>query len=275
MGSSWTAGVEAMSDNIKSASLRYRHPEICEYLASQYVAGSMTPLVRSRMESLIAMTPELNRAVASWSDQFSKLHYQFPEEQPSDNLWKAIDNQISHEDIARASKPWWENLFVWQMSSVAGFVTSLAFAFFVFLSPGSFLEDGSVGGIAEVRSTPSYVAVMSDHGESDNGIRFVINAYKKTDSRPSQLFVQWSKRNPRENQQILYLWAEDKDTGQLTFIGVQPAKGEAWSLNKPSWQAVTNSKRLLMTSNQELPSNNNLVFSGPCIQLSDWGQQTI
>ncbi|MGH1486476.1 MAG: hypothetical protein ACRBCI_09670 [Cellvibrionaceae bacterium] len=273
-----------MSKFINAGSLRYRKPEVCEHLAGQYVAGSMTPRVRSRMEHLIAVTPELNRAVTFWADQFSDLQYQLPEQTPSADLWSSIDKRVNIAEAhsektankqldAKQKSPWGELLF-WRITGVAGFVSSVLLAFFVVFTSTNVPIVTDPASLATIRSAPSYMAAMSQHN-GDDDIRFVINAYSKAEGVPSRLFVQWSQRHPRADMAPLHLWAEDKDTGELSYIGVEPDKGELWNLTKPTWTAISNSSRLLMTANAQLPDQNNLVFSGPCVQLADWNKQAI
>jgi len=197
-------------------SVRYTHPIICEHLAGQYVAGVMSPLVRARTETLIKQTPELAKTVASWAERFAGLQTQLPEEPISRPMWESIDQKITlldqsnTQDKTPQSVHWWHNLLLWRATGITGLATSFALAMLFIFSPA-----------------PAPI------------IRFVINAYKKTDSAPSRLFVQWSERQPRQNTQALHLWAEDIETGALTYIGVEPAAGEPWALNKSTWAAVS------------------------------------
>lgn len=272
-------------------SVRYTHPIICEHLAGQYVAGVMSPLVRARTETLIKQTPELAKTVASWAERFAGLQTQLPEEPISRPMWESIDQKITlldqsnTQDKTPQSVHWWHNLLLWRATGITGLATSFALAMLFIFSPApapiEVLVDVPVNAPvpnAVVNSPPSYMAAMSrqlDADTTEDSIRFVINAYKKTDSAPSRLFVQWSERQPRQNTQALHLWAEDIETGALTYIGVEPAAGEPWALNKSTWAAVSNSGRLLMTADDDIPTVANTLFSGPCVQLGSWQQQVI
>ncbi len=256
-----------------SRALRYRNPSICEHLASQYVAGSMTPRVRARMESLIAQNPELDRAVAQWSDSLMKIHDQFPSVQPSPSVWEAIDRNTllsEQETQSKTATSFWSQLLVWRLGSAIGFATSFALAVILWL-PSAPQPAGGANYIATMSaSTMSANNVAAD--QANIPIEFVISAYKKEGDKPSRIHIQWSQQHQRSVASPLHVWAEDKETGQLTYIGEEPKDNAPWSLTKPTWSAITNSSRLLVTSNAQQPTTTNTLFTGPCIQLTDWSK---
>lgn len=258
--------------------LRYQNPLIYNHLASQYVAGVMTLRVRLRTERLRQTTPELDRAIAHWADQFSQLHEQLPEatmaSDVTDRLWQNIDAEIEQQALQLEKKQQqktnslsalWDNVIAWRLFSGVGALASMVFAIMLFVAS----PEPSISG-------PSYLANMVAHSGSDaqnrqENIQFVISAYAKHDDAPSRLHVQWSKDHAgKTSHPPLHLWAEDRETGKLTYIGVQPPKGENWDLTKPTWTAVANSRRLLMTADAQQPSDNNTLFSGFCLQLKAW-----
>lgn len=243
--------------------LRYRQPEVCDHLAAQYVAGSMTARVRARTETLIESTPELRRAVAFWADQFAELQYQLPESQPVADVW---------QNIAKATKPentenWWSKLLqslrFWQSAALIGAVASMALFAVVVITP-----------VATPQQAPSYMAAMAPHQQAKADVHFVVTAYGKTSNEPSKLVVQWSKRHPRQVKDRLHLWAEDIQSGELTYLGQEPDPESSWHLTKARWQAVTNSSRLIMTVDQSSPDATNTLFSGQCVQLKSWKKES-
>lgn len=249
-----------------SHSLRYHQADICDHLASQYVTGTLTHRVRARVEALLPTSPELQHAVDMWAQRMSEIDYHMPEAQVRKTHWQAIHSRISPQTTPSETSLW-QRLAFWQWTSAIAITTSLVLFMAVFspaLSP-ALLPPSSVPF-----STPSYVAAMSAPTQQNDEIHFVVNAYKKTENQPSRLFVQWSKRHPRTVQEALHIWAEDNDTGEIHYIGIEPEKGSPWFLQKAQWQAVANSRRLLATTNQNLPSPETTIFSGPCIQLSEW-----
>ena len=264
-----------------SHSLRYRKAEICDHLASQYVAGVMTPRVRRRMESLIATTPELDRVVGFWSDQFGQLHQRMPQARTASvapaqltSMWHDIEVCIDvSPKVSATTLAWWDTLFFWRVTSAAGALASLVLAIMLLLPVTSQLPD-QPNSVTNVAAGPSYLAAMSKHQGSSDDIHFVISAYSKSASEPSRLQVQWSEDHAPDTGQSLHLWAEDKISGQLSYIGVEPSSGQPWHLIKTSWQAIANSRRLIMTSDNQSPSSKNIVFSGPCVQLKAWRKST-
>ncbi len=257
-----------------SSCLRYRNPIICEHVAGQYVLGTMTPRVKARAEKLRQTVPELDRAISFWSDELSVIHQcGKPEAIPSANVWQQIEKHIELGEDQQKTKtrstqaiPWWQNLSVWKTTSFLGMATSFALALVLLTSVQQPIKPLATGA--------SYVAAMSAHNQAGADIQFIISAYKKQEGIPSRLQVQWSENHPRTNKVALHLWAEDKDTGQLTYIGLEPSSGTVWDLTKPTWLAVSNSSRLLMTTSNEQPDQQNTLFSGPCIQLKEWQQKT-
>lgn len=257
-----------------SASMRYHNPAIQEHLAAQYVAGVMTPRVRARTQSLLVEIPGFATVVADWSDSLVSLQSQLPEVEPIADVWQAIDQVISPQPLT-TKEPWWRNLLLWQITGVTGACASvfLAVALTLFITASPNQPSPS---FAQSQTVPNYVAVMSQHdvgGQVADEIEFVINAYAKTDTSPSRLFLQWSQDSAgNKDKHTLHVWAEDKTTGELTYIGV-PEKGQPMDLVKATWQAVSNSSRLLVTQNDQRPTVTNTLFSGPCIQLGEWQSQ--
>jgi len=256
-----------------SRCLRYQNPVICDYLASKYVAGTLTTRVRRRIETLLITTPELDRAIAQWADSFAEVHIRLPEPELSkadqQASWTVIEKAI-HTETAEENKEkvsFWNSLFVWRFTSGGAALASVLLAYM--LLTGSPVEP------TVVIAGPDYLANMSAQGDSPNNVRFVITAYKKTEqNQRSRLHVQWLKGRTRSTDQRLHLWAEDKETKAMTYIGLLPENTNDWNLTKSAWKAVTTSQRLLMTADNQTPSENNTLFSGLCLQLNAWKENT-
>jgi anti-sigma-K factor RskA len=248
-----------------SRSLRYQNPVIYQHLANQYVAGVMTARVQARTETLQQKTPELNRAIAQRADDFSEIHLRLPElavnEKRLDDIWSAIDKKIPTVKDQDSSINFWERLATWKITSGMGAFASILLAFNIFFTTPE---------IITVNNGPSYLANMSAANDPQKEIQFVISTYAKNTNAPSQLHVQWSQAHLGKKHPPLHLWAEDKDTQKLSYIGVQPPKGETWGLTKPTWDAIANSSRLFMTADNQKPSKVNTLFSGLCLQLKQW-----
>lgn len=247
-----------------SRCLRYQNPVIYEHLAGQYVAGVMSSRVRARTEVLMQSTPELERAIAQLADSFSQIPSRFQHVEASsarfDNIWTAIDKQTA--ELIPAKSSFWDSLILWKAATGVSAFASLVLAVNIFFAQPL---------VQTINSGPSYLANMSATNDTESNIQFVISAYSKKEGTPSRLHVQWSQTHAGKKQHPpLHLWAEDKDTQQLTYIGLQPAKGSNWNLMKPSWKAIANSSRLFMTADSQQPNKANTIFSGICLQLKQW-----
>ncbi|MCV2403189.1 hypothetical protein OFY17_09895 [Marinomonas sp. C2222] len=250
-----------------SEALRYKNPVICEHLASQYVAGVMTPRVRARTEALSLTCPELSRAIAEWAETLSPIHDSLEEITPSPKVWEKIERSVFEKTEQKVEKSSvWSSLRFWQFTGIGASALSLTFAALLFFYPASSMKEPIVS------ATPSYLAVMSPASadDSNSAISFVVNVYQKTETSPSRLFLQWSENSPRGLKQGIHLWAKHRETGLLTYIGSEPNKATPWNLNKSTWTAVSNSSELVFTKNADSPSEENTLFTGPCIQLGSW-----
>ncbi|QUX95611.1 hypothetical protein C0J08_09375 [Marinomonas sp. CT5] len=261
-----------------SGSLRYKDPIICDYLASQYVMSVPTPHVKARIEYLRQQIPELDDAIINWSESVANIHKQIPGKQPSVKVWKNIDNSITQPSYktkhpTAGSSSWWNNLLFWRLTGIGASVASLGLALVLSVD----IQKANV--IAPlISSAPSYTAVMSpinDGIKNSDDIRFVVNVYRKTETKPSRLFIQWSERKPRMNMTEMHVWAQEQATGKMAYIGVETNGAQSLSLNKATWTAVSNSSHLIFTTDTNKPNSENTLFSGPCIQLSSWKKNSI
>ena len=263
-----------------SRCLRYQNPLIYQHLASQYVAGSVTPRVRKRIEKLALTVPELDREIAQWSDDFSELHIHVQstgmQTERVTEIWNQIDKSTFLATSSEQEKGgFFSQLFIWQAAALTGALATLVLTIMLWSSPD--LKTTAPEQIAENGFTtgPDYLANMSLHGNANQEIQFVISAYFKNEKEPSRLFIQWPK-NPQKNtteevlsHKQLHLWAENKVSGELVYLGMQPSDEKQWNLTKSEWGAITNSSRLLMSKEKTNPTES-LVFSGRCLQLSSW-----
>lgn len=248
-----------------SDSLRYRNLEVCEHLAAQYVTGVMTPRVNRRMQRLIETVPEIRQAVAFWAEQLAEVQYELPEQQASEKLLKRINQQLGFAE-KQSKSAWWQKLGLWQASSFASMALAAILAVNLFAVKPDVTPPLPV--IEAVGA--SYLAIMNLHDQANEQPEFIISVYQKNEQNPSRLHIQWSEDSDKQWRNAAHLWSEDKKTGQIVYIGKRPAKGEPWHLQKPQWQTITQSSRLLMTNNTEMPNQDNTVFSGICLQLKAW-----
>ena len=238
-----------------STVLRYRDPVVCEHLASQYVAGHLTPRVRRRMEALLMQHPPLADAVALWSQLLSPLHETQPKLTPPRNLWPRIAAATQPTVTPPTGNRWTTQ--GWRWWSV--FSTSLAMVLGLML----FWQEPPT----TTAWAPSYMAPLSA-GEQ---VQVVVYGYSGTADKASQLRVQWAvnEASTRPAGQ-LHLWAEHRDDGSLVYLGELVEGKTEWDLSPERWQALISSGRLLVAPQADRLELANLVMEGPCIQLKPY-----
>jgi anti-sigma-K factor RskA len=75
-------------------SQRYQQPKVIEHLASQFVLGTLTSKVHSRVAKLAMQNVELEQAIQYWEDRLVTLDHQTDELPASESSWQAIAQQL-------------------------------------------------------------------------------------------------------------------------------------------------------------------------------------
>lgn len=253
--------------------LRYQQAEIYNHLANQYVAGVVTPRVRARIETLALTIPALADAIAYWSDAFVELQMPINETQKKlqqikqvnfDRVWHHVNHHIQPTQPVKPSLTIWQrlqnNLMLGKFVASGGALVAMLLLSFLWLLPPQ----------TAPMANASYLAAMNKHGDKESSVQFVISAYAKQNDSPSRLSIQWVKGESNSSHVALHLWAEDKVSGEYVYIGLKKTDNHSVALTKPMWTAISNSRRLLMTQNRQIPNNQTIVFSGLCLQLTQW-----
>jgi anti-sigma-K factor RskA len=238
----------------------------------------MTARVRARTETLAQSIPALSDAIGQWADDMIPLqeaiyeasNKKVDESTERKSIWPLIDKRITRLTESMKTPPvinkslpnqLWNTLLLWRV--MAGVTTLASVVLVSFLLLASPSQHAMIAG-------PSYLAAMSFHDGGNQSPQFVIRVYAKSAQSPSTLHVQWVKERKSTSHSRLHLWAEHKETGAIEYIGLQNLETDAIQLTKPLWMSIANSKRLFMTKNKQQPSDNNIVFSGLCLQLQEW-----
>lgn len=249
-----------------SGTLRYRNPELCDELASRYVTGRMTAPVRRRLENLMQTEPELEQAVARWADRMAPLHDTLPDHQPPTALWSHIAASIQEKPVAKPPQDaviltFRRRVAAWRITALAGLAASLLLAIAL-----TILNRPQTGVV-----TASYLAPLSN---SNGTVALVVSGYKAQADQKSQLVVQWSHANTPKENTPLYLWAEDRISHAMVYLGKFSNQDRHWALSKAQWKAVTQSSRLLVSKTPDQISAGQASFIGPCLQLKGWQQKS-
>ena len=75
--------------------MNYRHPELQDRLAAEYVLGGLRAGARQRFITLMRDDAGLRRAVTEWEDRLLPLAMALPPETPPAHVWQAIAARIA------------------------------------------------------------------------------------------------------------------------------------------------------------------------------------
>lgn len=115
--------------------MNYRHPDLQDRLAAEYVLGGLRSGARRRFQQLLRDDAGLRRAVVEWEDRLLPLALALPPETPPAHVWKTIAARIApaaSPTPARAAPArglsWWRTLS-------AGLATAVVVLAFLTLKP--------------------------------------------------------------------------------------------------------------------------------------------
>ncbi len=252
-----------------SGSLRYDHPELCDRLAAQYVAGDMTPRVRRRMEVLIDRHPRLKEAVQQWADRLLPLQDNYPKVQPPETLWQRIEAGLGVDAESTQTRPpvnaepecslWerlWGNLGLWRATGLGGMAVSLLLVVTLSLN---LLQPNTPSGA-------DYMAPLSLNGD----VALVVSGYRGGEGKSAWLAAQWSGRLDKKPEGELHLWAETGEQREWVYLGNLATDNWRWAVDKEGWEAVKSSHRLAVNTSPEQFNPQLALLEGPCIQLTQW-----
>ncbi|WLD58297.1 hypothetical protein NFC81_00545 [Salinispirillum sp. LH 10-3-1] len=241
-----------------SAVLRYRHPKVCQHLASQYVAGHLSPGVRRRMEMLLPQHPPLADAVAEWSDELWQVQASLPTQEPPKRVWRDIKRTLlagapqKHRTFIDRVRNGWQDVTALRWWAAGSSIAALVLVSVLLWQPDT----------PPVR-TASYMAPLSQ-GDT---ITLVVYGYQGETPGTSALRLQWAETEVPRPEGALHLWAELKGSAELVYLGELVA-GQSWrALSRTEWQALAGSSRLLINDQAVQLDMANVLMEGPCVQL--------
>lgn len=126
--------------------MNYRHPELRERLAAEYVLGTLKSGARRRFERLMMEDASLRQVVWQWEQRLNPLAEQIPPQTPPAHLWKQIEKRIAPPTVAPGVVDRWQ--WIWKGWSLTATAATLALAVYA-------------GQLARVPA-PEYVAVFND-----------------------------------------------------------------------------------------------------------------
>ena len=228
---------------------RYQNPVIVDHLASQFVLGLMSPLVRRRMESLCRRQPKLQEAVEFWQLRMAPMNHPTDLAPPKD-VWNEVEQALfSPSTKAHRWQDWWQApKWAWLTSSA--FAMSLVLVAFLFFAPKPTVK------------SLDYVAMLADQNDD---VSLVVSAFKGAKKGESTIRLQWHQSEENQDH-ILWSRLTDQTVVKLGRLG-DVAQQEF--LTGPQWQAIVKSD-ILFTTTADKP--NQAILSGKCINLTESAQ---
>lgn len=243
-----------------SGSLRYQNPIVRDHIASHYVLGTMTPLVRRRTERLLLDDDDLQKAIALWQKRLSPMNQIANPITPplsiKKNIMATISGSVrdsSKTAIQQVRKSMFQTLWLWRSASASLFI---AFLFAVFLA----LPVSNLPSI-------SYLAAMNN-SQIGSEAPLVITGYGKTEQDSSKLVFRWNERIQKVSLANTSIWTIDRDSGEMFNLGKLSEEINQKTLTKEQWAAVKSSLELVIIAGDS--KEGKVILRGLCLQLMPW-----
>lgn len=242
---------------------RYQIPEVVDHLASNYVLGTLSMRVRSRIDSLRHEHnfDAMNQRIAFWEQKMSPLIDKVPDLAPKDQTWLSIQARIAPQK-AQAKKPWYQlfDLRFYQWATACSLLLVALFSVVVLQQPTS---PGAL----------SYVAVLADENQAP---RVVAATYGDT----QMLMLDIIDLPDVGEDETLELWVTSKTDKQARSLGEIPSDVASFNrqLTTAEWRLIKDSDSLLITVEEAGGSPigepmGELISQGVCVRLSAWQEQ--
>ena len=235
-------------------------PERLERLAREYALGTLSGPARGSFERLLRETPAAMRAVGAWQERLVGLTGAVPPMQPSDSLWRALEQRLF---LAPPAPSLLERL--WGLLS--GRALGGALAGVLLCAVLLRLQPGLIGMEPQSEVLPqSYVGLLTDSAGKPT-----VLASSKRHGKVMTVKLLQPVAIPAGS--VAQLWALPADGGAAFPVGVVPGSGTATvALTDASEKLFFNVSRLAVSIEAaparagDKPSGG-FVLSGPCVKL--------
>lgn len=245
-----------------SKRLRYQDPKVIQHLAQRFVLGLQSESVRQSVQQRSQSEPELMQAILKWQAHFNHLDALTDNLTPPSQVWSGVQHRLFQSTDNAASLqsvPWYQLPMVWlSITGTALLTFTLTFAL-LWSSTNSSSTD-KISYLAVMSPIQSEASKLSETG---NKIDFVLAAYQDLEVGKSSLRIQWNAEQEKRDLSEWVLRTVAKNDGDILELGPIDAL-LARPLTKTEWLAIKNSRSL------QIIKQNNLVFEGPCLQLTQW-----
>jgi anti-sigma-K factor RskA len=247
---------------------RYQNPEVFERLAMDYAIGMMQGRARQRFETLMQRHLYLRAVTQAYEQYFAGLNEFLPEQQPSEKVWQAIEQQLdlektsSHKISQKApSAPsikkstglfaWWHSLG----TQTAGLLASLALLFGMGFS---LVNSGSVS---------AYVAMMES---TDTQRPTVMATVKKGEG----IYLHFIQQTTVPQGMTMRLWCIPKQGGEPMMMGDVSVQDDQFvKLDKAAWNDLRNVGRLAISLEsmqaQSQKPEGDILYQGKLMIMAD------
>jgi len=242
--------------------MNYLLPERLDRLAREYALGTLAGPARRRFERLLRQTPVAMRAVGAWQERLGGLAGAVPAMQPSDSVWRRLEERlfVSARAAPRGPLQWlWGVLSVRALGGVlAGALLCVALLRFqpalIGLEPQlDALPQSYVGLLTDVAGKPTVLASSKRHG------RLMTVKLLQPVAIPAGSVAQ--------------LWALPKDGSAAFPVGVVPGSGTATVALADTSEKLFFDVSRLAVSIEAAPAkpgdkpSGDFVLSGHCVKL--------
>ena len=271
-----------MSKSI-TTSQRYTTPKVVEYLASQYVLGTLTSRVHKRVTTFLETHSALEQPINDWQIKLSSLDATTQELVPKDETWHNIAEQLAistntfttdHEPSVN-KKPhssvndltWWQRVCnkinCWLQMPSYQYASAFSLVFLVTIV--------SLMSMNKTELDPlSYVAVLTDTNEKAH---IVASTYGES----QKLIVNIINTPKLSSDKSLELWVVSKTDHQARSLGVLPKDQRLLEqqLTNAQWRLIKDSLSLIVTIEDDGGSaigepSEIIVSRGLCVRLKEW-----
>lgn len=245
--------------------MNYLLPERLERLAREYALGTLAGPARRRFERALLQTPAAMPAVGAWQERLAGLASALPAMQPSESVWRALEQRLFVSSQRAASAP------AGPLQRLRGLLSGRALAGAVagvlLCALLLRLQPGLIGMEPETDALPaSYVGLLTDAA----GKAAVLASSKRHGRWMTVKLLQPVLIPPGS---VAQLWALPGDGGAAFPVGVVPGTGSATvALADTSEKLFFNVSRLAVSIEAapakagDKPSGD-FVLSGPCVKL--------
>ena len=239
--------------------MNYLLPERLERLAREYALGTLAGAARRRFERVLRQSPAAMRAVGAWQERLGSLAGAVPAMQPSDSVWRRLEERLFAPAQRRPLQWLWSALSV----RALGGVLAGAFLCAVLLR----LQPGLIGMEPQSEVLPqSYVGLLLDSAGKPT-----VLASSKRHGRLMTVKLLQPVAIPAGS--VAQLWALPADGGAPFPVGVVPGSGTAAVALADTSEALFFKVSRLAVSIEAAPAKSGdkpsgeFVLSGHCVKL--------